>query len=185
MTKPPTIRPEGAVDRMKALGDGIARLRAATGKPEQRVILMACSTTGNRFTITYERTDARQTFRLVRVEKTPLASGIAAAPARSGAQTDPNLFSADDFEATSVACPWCGNDDGRVYHDRCATNYCGGARFRGSGGERRFTCQACSFTFDLVTATEIHTTAGTAGGSGPGGRLLDQAKRDLLPGWRK
>lgn len=192
MTKLPTLRGPGQADRLKSLDDGIARLRAATGKPERRVIFRVCSITGKGFSIAYERIDPRQTFKFVAIEKASPTDGAATSSPTVGQKlgrmpaADPGVFSANEFDNSSLACPWCGSAKGQVYHNRCGTNYCGGARTGIPSGSERFACPACRESFDLVNTDEVHgTTAAPRHEAGQGGSLIEQAKRALLPRWPK
>jgi len=170
--------------------EGIARLRQALAQPERRVISGACSIHGHGFSIAYERTDPRSPFKIAAVEKLDPGPGAVATagntPARPSAGLPAEAFSSGDFDQIGFTCPWCGSDGGRVFHDRCATNYCGGAKMEDGNGGERFTCPACKVTLQLVIADVIHASVVAADQAWDGGRkLIEQAKRKLLPKWLK
>ena len=187
MTKLPVPQGKGTAPKLPALDEGIARLRQALAKPERRVIAGACSIHGHGFSIAYERTDPRAQFKIATVEKLEPVSGDKAggdtAPARHSGGLPAETFSSGDFDQTGFSCPWCGSASGRVFHDRCATNYCGGAKTSDGNGEEHFTCPACKLTFGLVIADEIHASTVADQVRDGGRKLIEQAKRKLLPKW--
>jgi hypothetical protein len=186
MTKVPTTQESGSASRLPSLDEGIARLRQAMGKPERRVISGVCSIHGHGFSIVYERTDPRSRFTISAVEKlTPDGAKAGTGPAAKRRQPA-EAFNSRDFDNAGYACPWCGSTARRVYHPACSTNYCGGARTTDNPVTERFTCPRCKETFELVPAEVIHGQAPGAEQAGSGDRrLIEQAKRILLPKWRR
>ncbi len=190
MTKLPTTQGSGSPGGLPALDEGIARLRQAMGKPERRVIFCACSVRGDRFSVVNERTDPRRRFTISAVEKLApdsagaTGSGVSAkVPDR---RPEPEAFNAEDFDYAGFVCPWCGDSSGQTFHDRCGVNYCGGARTRDSSGVERFHCPACNESFKLVTADLIHgSSTAIESAKAAANRLIEEAKRKLLPKWRK
>jgi hypothetical protein len=183
MSKPPAVPTTAATPRPSLL-EGIARLRAATGKPEQRVVFRMCSRENKSFTVTYERTDPRERFKIALIEKTDPGAGgrVAIADAALGAAGKSALFNVEEFDHKGMSCPWCGDRSGMIYHDTCDTNFCGGAQTVRADGTPQFRCPICQVQFGLRAADTLHGKS-VAAGSGPlrtDNRLTSEA-RTLLP----
>jgi hypothetical protein len=103
--------PTTAATPRPSLLEGIARLRAATGKPEKRVVFRMCSMGNESFTVTSERTDPRERSTIALIEKTdPVAGkGIAQAAGAPGAADKAAAFRIEEFDQTGMVCPWYGD----------------------------------------------------------------------------
>jgi hypothetical protein len=183
MTKPPAV-PATAPALRPSLQEGIARLRAATGKPEKRVVFRMCSIERKSFTVAYERTDPRERFKIALIEKTdPVAGkGVAQATGASSEADKATSFSIEEFDHTGMSCPWCGDRRGMIYHDTCDTNFCAGAQTVRADGTPQFRCPICQVQFGLQAADTLHGKS-VAAGSGPmrtDNRLTTEANT-LLP----
>jgi hypothetical protein len=183
MSKPPALPTTAAASRPSLL-EGIARLRAATGKPEGRVVFRTCSIERKGFTVTYERTDPRERFKIALIEKTGAVAGegVAQAAGAPGAAAESAAFKVEEFDHTGMRCPWCGDRQGMVYHDTCDTNFCGGAQTVRADGTPQFRCPICQVQFGLQAADTLHGRS-VAAGAGPvrtDNRLTAEA-RTLLP----
>src|SRR4051812_31031262 len=121
MTKPPVpIAPSrGPLTREEAL----ARLRTASGRPERRTFYCMCSVMAKGYSVTFERTDPREKFKVAKVERLDeFAPAASSKPSGSGAA---QAFNVEEFEADWKACPWCGTR-GTIHGHECAI-LCGGA----------------------------------------------------------
>ncbi|MBZ9701591.1 MULTISPECIES: hypothetical protein [unclassified Mesorhizobium] len=185
MTKPPSL--SGQAGRELDFQKKMARLRAATGRPERRTVNGRCSAGGGAFQIVFDRLDPAAQFKISSITKLD-AEARSPAVARDGGSTDAESFSVLEFDTFGWTCPCCGDKSGWIRCNGCRTTYCGACRACAADGSDRFTCPTCKTTAKLHSATEIHGARGRAeiGGKGSQNKLLSQAKTLFLPfGGRK
>jgi hypothetical protein len=129
----------------------IAKLRAATGRPERLERSLRCSRTGHGFSVVFERLDPGLPFKLASVVKEQAKKGSAIS---LHTQQPEHTYPAHMIDTTGLACPWC-SAGGMVFHRACKTLWCDGAECKTADGAGEFTCPQCEVSFRLTEAREI------------------------------
>ena len=129
------------------LADGLARLRAATGKAERRVVTTTCSKDEKSFSVVYERMDMRTSFKIASIKKG--AASALVTVGKSATSEKPTSFSIADFDQTGLYCPCCMNEGATVFCHGCSTLYCGYGRTT----DNRFYCPRCK-TYGILSPAE-------------------------------
>jgi hypothetical protein len=190
-----SIIPQAAPPMAAASIDStIAKVRAANGRAERRQVIYTCSVDRQSFTANFERTDPRARFKCASTEKHDASNGYGAsrkATSTGAAQTPQGGFHADDFDISTLVCPYCNARKGSIYHHECETAYCGGRRWTNAQGGGMFECPTCRESFPTASFDSVFgKTAETARRQEPGTpvqttNLLGRGPQTFLPKQRK
>jgi hypothetical protein len=154
----------------------LAAFKKAHGFRERYTMLCHCSRHGRPFAVVFERASETERFTVSAVNKLAEHAGSdggSAAPQEKS-------FDARQFNTSGWHCPWCLVRS--WVHCHCGRNNCE-YRFKQAGGTR-YKCEpGCGSTGDIVTMTEITTTAasGAPAAKGPRAPALSSTNRTSLP----
>ena len=145
---------------MTDLQTRIAKLRTMTGRPERILRTFVCARVSQPFVTVFERTDPREKFKLVDVQRASAGTGKASASSEQA-----KTFQASDFDLAGYHCPHCSSREPPFIDTFCGNSFCGHG-YRQVGAEKVYDCPVCRKTYNLVNATEISASEQSQAGTG-------------------
>jgi hypothetical protein len=116
----------------------VEQLRIASGKIESRRVQFICARTSGQFHVDFERVNAKERFRIARIEKDLPTTGFTK---NSGGNAQSELsFNVDELNIEGFRCPWCNTGDDFVHCGSCKQCVCFGGVTVRPDGTNWFVC---------------------------------------------